>query len=296
MLDDMRFGKVEARGSKLLLFFAIYMVVARVIILPFLLTGMNITSNAVASMILQVLTMGIPTLAYFVVTKKSPWAVLPIKPLDFKTAVRVIIIAIATVSVVFFIWHVPHLFTNVQPSDNISRLDSMWMHLIAAVLFAGILEEVWFRGVVYHEYRSERVSIRRTAIASGLIFGLMHFDVVQSVYATVLGVLMAYLIYYTRSIWAPILWHVVVNALGILANPVFYVRDYTHLLDIAPTAAIVAGVASLVFVPIGVVCFKGIKDSSPREEETPSHELRVFTFGYVVMVVVLMVLHFIRFF
>ena len=76
------------------------------------------------------------------------------------------------------------------------------------------LEEITMRGVVLQNYKG--LSIKKAAIANGILFGILHLSPQQFLYATMLGIVFVYFTHYTESLWAPILGHFTINATQIL--------------------------------------------------------------------------------
>lgn len=77
-------------------------------------------------------------------------------------------------------------------------------------LISPLAEEVVFRGVIYNRMRrlyTPAVGI----VASGLLFGAFHGNLVQGVYGGCLGMLMAYLYEKGGRLWIPFLFHAVAN-------------------------------------------------------------------------------------
>lgn len=72
-------------------------------------------------------------------------------------------------------------------------------------------EETLFRGIVYGGYRKHGDKFV-AVLASGFLFGVMHMNLNQALYAFAIGVLLALLFEATNSIWPTILFHFVYNA------------------------------------------------------------------------------------
>lgn len=72
-------------------------------------------------------------------------------------------------------------------------------------------EEVVFRGVVYGGYRKDGKKFW-AVILSGLMFGIMHMNLNQALYAFAIGILLALLFEATDSILTTMLFHFVYNA------------------------------------------------------------------------------------
>jgi membrane protease YdiL (CAAX protease family) len=86
-----------------------------------------------------------------------------------------------------------------------------WLAVLALAVGPALNEELWFRGFLGRGLLG-RYGPTVGIILTSLLFGIVHFSPIQSVYAVVLG-LGVHLIYRaTRSLWAPILVHFLFNA------------------------------------------------------------------------------------
>lgn len=98
-------------------------------------------------------------------------------------------------------------------SENMSQLidgKSVWFLLICTGIIAPIAEEMIFRWLIYlrlRDYFNKWTAI----IISSLIFGIYHANLVQGVYAFILGVIFAYVFETTGSLWGSILLHMGAN-------------------------------------------------------------------------------------
>jgi len=88
---------------------------------------------------------------------------------------------------------------------------SLWALLLIGALLPSIAEEAWFRGVLFNHYH-RYITIGKTAMITGLFFGLMH-GIPQFLYTFIVGIIWAYALYYTRSIWIPVISHFAANVL-----------------------------------------------------------------------------------
>ncbi len=66
----------------------------------------------------------------------------------------------------------------------------VWLGIISYGILAPLGEEIVFRGVVYGQLRKV-LKVPYAVVLSGLAFGLFHGNLVQAVYATVIGCLLA---------------------------------------------------------------------------------------------------------
>ncbi len=74
-----------------------------------------------------------------------------------------------------------------------------------------LCEETLFRGIVYGGYRKHGNKFT-AVLLSGFLFGIMHMNLNQALYALAIGVLLALLLEATDSILPTILFHFVYNA------------------------------------------------------------------------------------
>ncbi|MEP0806106.1 MAG: CPBP family intramembrane metalloprotease [Chloroflexota bacterium] len=97
-----------------------------------------------------------------------------------------------------------------------SQLDSPLWFMLVGVIFAPMVEELFFRGFLFQGFRSQYGWLKG-ALLSSLIFGAAHLDPAAFLPTAILGFLLAYMYHRTNSVWLPILLHVLVNAFGLCA-------------------------------------------------------------------------------
>lgn len=87
------------------------------------------------------------------------------------------------------------------------------------ILGAGILiplvEELLYRGIVYARL-SDWVGIRAGAVISALIFGALHFNMVQFIYAALTGLLLVFFLEKTHNLYGAVLGHIGANLVTVL--------------------------------------------------------------------------------
>ena len=86
--------------------------------------------------------------------------------------------------------------------------------LIPALFFYGVIspliEEEVFRGIVYNSLR-RKIGIFPAILGSALLFGAIHGNMVQMLYGTIMGIVMASLYEKYGKLLAPILFHSAAN-------------------------------------------------------------------------------------
>jgi hypothetical protein len=95
-----------------------------------------------------------------------------------------------------------------------------WASAILTTVLAGlvipIVEEIFFRGVVYRWMR-DKWGVAVGIIASGFVFGLVHLEPATVVPVIVMGFVLAWTYEKSGSLWPPILIHMLNNLLGVIA-------------------------------------------------------------------------------
>ncbi|MBO5488438.1 MAG: CPBP family intramembrane metalloprotease [Eubacterium sp.] len=85
-----------------------------------------------------------------------------------------------------------------------------WLMILAVCIVGPIAEEVMFRGMIYGCIRRS-FGMWPAAIISAVLFGVYHMNLVQGIYAAVLGVVLALVYEKTQTIYGSIIFHVVFN-------------------------------------------------------------------------------------
>lgn len=101
---------------------------------------------------------------------------------------------------------------TVTTLDLIADNHSVWVMFFCGVIVAPIMEEVIYRRFIYK--RLGYFGVFTYVIWSSVIFGLIHMNFGQSVYAGALGVIFAMMMYYTGSVKYSLFMHMAVNFTG----------------------------------------------------------------------------------
>lgn len=98
---------------------------------------------------------------------------------------------------------------------------SGWLPLLSQGLLVALIgpvgEEVMFRGVL-QQALAERIGQPVSILLTALLFTMFHVDVVMFAPLLVLGLILGILRAAFRSLWAPILFHVVNNSASVLLD------------------------------------------------------------------------------
>lgn len=110
-----------------------------------------------------------------------------------------------------------------------------WLGIVAPVA-----EEMIFRWVVYLRLRDFRRMVP-AIVVSGLLFGIYHGNIVQAIYASVLGMAFAWMLEMTGNLLSSILLHVGANTWALIyPELVTWMIKTSHVVLIVPMLGILA--------------------------------------------------------
>lgn len=137
-----------------------------------------------------------------------------------------------------------------QTVSNTFYSASFPVQVICLGILVPITEELMFRGVLFNRYR-ENGSFFRAAVCSSILFSLTHGNMVQFLYAMILGMFFAYAYEKFGSIKAPMFLHIAANMTSLIltkADGFTWLSGDAMRLGIAAIAG--AFVSSVMFVLI----------------------------------------------
>ncbi len=102
---------------------------------------------------------------------------------------------------------------------------SFFLSLLFTAVLPACVEEFLFRGVLFSTYKKSRML--PAIFLSGFLFGCMHMNLNQFIYAFALGVYLAFLVEATGSIFSSMVAHFTLNATSVVMTfllPMLYGR------------------------------------------------------------------------
>ena len=124
-------------------------------------------------------------------------------------------------------------------------------YYIGVGIFIPVIEELLFRGIILGEFLST-MKADIAVILTALIFGMMHMQPVQIVYAIACGLILGYVYLYSNSIFLSILIHILLNLLGGILPAIF--ANNLSALNIL-------GFTEIFFILAGVFCILYLRKS-----------------------------------
>lgn len=117
--------------------------------------------------------------------------------------------------------------------------------IIGSVILTPILEELIYRGVIYTRLKRYLGNLPAILLSS-LIFGLMHFNIVQFVYAFVLGIMLAVFMETRGHVYGAMIGHITVNLISV-------VRTETKILEATVDKSLFAWGFSIGLFAVGIL-------------------------------------------
>ena len=164
---------------------------------------------------------------------------------------------------------------NETISNSFESFESTWSNLdsepyifiFLSVVFLGpLVEELLFRGLMYN-YLERVGGVWFAIIISGVAFGAWHLEPVQVVYTAFMGIIIAIVYRYSKSIWVVFYIHMLNNLLTTL--PEFAYQDVAY--------EVIEYISKLSFIPM-IICLilmikvilEEIQASKKKKDDTDS--------------------------
>jgi len=251
---------------------------------------------------------------YLLCTKQKLSDVLLLKAPSVKQIIIVIIITIAFLPIhmtvgmaVEYLWNLAFPGVDATAAELAANIAAvpLWHRMIFHLAVPSVGEELWFRGAFHNAYRRQGLSVGKVALITGLFFGIMHG------FSSIPGMILicfvwTYLLYYTRSIWIPILAHTFHNAIVLAVSFAFdgaanAYPPYGYSQAPVSEIGVIAfwGIIGLFMIPIVILCFKRLKKNHfvevwertdadiIGEVDTSTAKGKVFTWAFWVTIVIM---------
>jgi membrane protease YdiL (CAAX protease family) len=229
--------------------------------------GIELTQDEVTNMLTRIITENqhfvllatglVGSLVFFLFWNKEKGN-LPPKTAKFTplNAVLVLMLGLASniiIGTVIEITRLDEFFSSYAQIEEIIMSGTFAVRLFGVGILAPIAEELCFRGLMYNRLKGGKMPVIWAMILSSLAFGIIHFNILQSMYAFAFGMVIVFVYEKYKSIFAPILIHIAVNTFSVLLMEV----------TITPIAETVMFAASILFA----VCYAVIAITSRKRAE-----------------------------
>ncbi|MCR5102598.1 MAG: CPBP family intramembrane metalloprotease [Butyrivibrio sp.] len=142
----------------------------------------------------------IPTFIYVLCVRDDIFELVSLKKIKLATFFLVPLYVLCLFPLITILNSISMIFVdNVVASSTADILQVPFLISVFQIgIFAPLCEEIIFRGVFYHSYRRSGTALT-SAIISGILFGIIHMNINQAMYAIAIGFFFALLVEVTGS-------------------------------------------------------------------------------------------------
>lgn len=194
-------------------------VVTAVVVSLFLGAVPAVQKNSLLNLLVSQIVYAVPMLIYIAKNRGNMLESLRIRPLRPITVFLLVIFSYLITPTLNVLNAISMLFSTNVISDSLSDIIKeypLWVGIVSIGLLPCILEECVYRGVFFHEYQKH--SPRTGVLLSGLLFGLMHMNFNQFIYAFVMGIIFALLVEASDSLLGSVIVHFCINTTSVVLS------------------------------------------------------------------------------
>lgn len=256
-----------------------------------ILTGSHIMAVLILTVFRESITIGIvsnlflsqgliffPTLIFLIISKTNIPEILRFRKIHISSCFMIVLFTYLMMPLITTVNAISMFFTEnvvATMTNDLLELPFLLVFFILAIM-GPINEELVLRGVIYEGYKKSNGAFL-ALIMSAVLFGLIHMNLNQAIYAMILGVILILLKEATDSLWGPIIFHMVFNGhsavLMFLSNALDPdVASVDQSLLVAETEMMLIiicfmAVVSVVTIPLGVCVLGWLANKEGRKEE-----------------------------
>lgn len=196
-----------------------------IMFIPFIISRFIIVKNFYhAALISEYIFYLLPVLLYIKFKNYNLKSTLKLNKLSAKQGIITLIITLCALFISSFLNTVMNVFLSLfgtvkiisQNIPNAKSISNLILTILICAVTPAICEEALFRGFIMSSY--ERIPPKKAIILVGILFGLFHINVnLQGLLGlSFMGMILAYLVFKTNSIFSSMLAHFFWNFLGVL--------------------------------------------------------------------------------
>lgn len=103
-------------------------------------------------------------------------------------------------------------YMDMISTAGFSEYSVMWA--ISTIILPPLVEETIFRGIIVHYLKKAGAGFLAANLIQAVLFGIFHMNIVQGIYAALIGFLLGYLAYRYESLLIPMIFHGIFNLFG----------------------------------------------------------------------------------
>ena len=160
---------------------------------------------------------GFCLLVYLISTKTNPVKEFRSRRLGIVDILLVALLMVLMLPMVYFVNYISMFFTENVAAETIGGMvDNPYiLNLLMLAVTPAVIEELVCRGVLFHAYKKK--NLLAAVILTAFIFGLLHMNLNQMLYAGVIGIAFAVAVEATGSIYSSMIMHFIMNSVSVTA-------------------------------------------------------------------------------
>ncbi len=159
---------------------------------------------------------------------------------NLKDSVSSIVAGLGTAGVIFLLitilGKIPALQKNVEALTSHSSDSRLLGTIVVSAICAPIIEELLFRGIVFKSLKKV-TPVWVAILVSSFLFGAYHMNLVQTIYASFMGMIAAIIYEKKNNLIFPILVHITNNFLAAIQG--FLPEGASHAIDVIAVISII---------------------------------------------------------
>ena len=201
------------RTSLFFLFIMVWPTIGGLLIGPFIPTSMSYPGKLILSHVIMFI---LPAIGYVLITRQKFKTVFKLNRIGIKEVLIAVVIGFVAQPVMSFFAYIASFFFTNDVAGMMSDLNStpLWIMIIMIGVTPSISEEITMRGIILSGFDFKNKHI--AAIMSGLVFGIIHMNPHQFLYAFVMGVIFGYMVRAANSIFVAMIAHFTINTSQLL--------------------------------------------------------------------------------
>ena len=136
---------------------------------------------------------------------------------------------------------------------GVDNIGGLFVNLFVIALVPAVSEELLFRGIIQRTIKEWTNNIHVAIIVTGFLFSFVHFQFFGFLPRMFLGVVFGYLLYWSGSLWVPIIAHFVNNALATIWYFIYFKTN-----EAAPNPDEFGADPSSIWLYVSIAAFTGI--------------------------------------
>ncbi len=156
----------------------------------------------------------VAVIGYILFTRENPFKIIKHERLGIVDILLVVLVMFLCLPLVYFINFVSMAFTENEIADTLfDMVDNPYLLNLAMIaLTPAIVEEMVCRGILYYSYKTKSTIF--AIIMSAFIFGLLHMNLNQMLYAMAIGIVFCIVVEATGSIYSSMIMHFIMNSIS----------------------------------------------------------------------------------